>query len=134
MLPRLSLGTLIQSAVPSKPPSLNTKPGNLYQVLSRKPNVNNRVVHQVRWGAKGIENCWWTVTRASLKCEGNHGKAWGVKWWRGASYSSLCRRVLTLAGKRVSDKPELIRGGFKYMWMEGPSVGRCYFAKGRSGH
>ncbi|KIY64534.1 hypothetical protein CYLTODRAFT_413263 [Cylindrobasidium torrendii FP15055 ss-10] len=100
---------LLEKALPkdSLPAALQAKNANLYQVLSRRPNIENRLVHQTRWSAKGIEDCWWQVTRANFKCEGKHGKAWGYKWWK---------------GKRVSTRPEIIRGGLKYLWNDGKSV------------
>ena len=66
------------------PPSLSTRSGSLYQVLSRYPNdgVGQRV-HQTRWSMKGIADSYWVVTRTKLKLEGKHGKAWGKLYWKG---------------------------------------------------
>ncbi|EMD40445.1 hypothetical protein CERSUDRAFT_80116 [Gelatoporia subvermispora B] len=89
------------------PPSLSSRPGNLYEVLARYPNDGiGRRVYQTRWGAKGIEGCYWEVTRTKLKLEGKHGKAWGVLTWK---------------GKRVSEAEERIPGSLKYNWAEGES-------------
>lgn len=68
------------------PAALDTsRPGNLYQVLSRHPNGGaGRRVTQCRWGPKGIEESYWLVTRAKFKLDGNHGKAWGQLYWKGA--------------------------------------------------
>lgn len=68
------------------PASLDTsRPGNLYQVLSRHPDGGvGRRVTQCRWGPKGIEGSYWIVTRAKFKLEGKHGKAWGKMFWKGA--------------------------------------------------
>ncbi|KAA1466081.1 hypothetical protein DENSPDRAFT_830829 [Dentipellis sp. KUC8613] len=98
----------LQTLLPSKlPPSLSSRPANLYQVLSRYPNdgVGQRV-HQTRWGPKGISESYWEVTRAKLKNQGSHGKAWGKLVWK---------------GKVVSEREEQIRGGLKYSWMHGAS-------------
>ena len=68
------------------PPGLSTRPANLYQVLSRyaADGVGQRV-YQTRWTSKGISECYWTVTRTTLKKGGTHGKAWGRLVWRGQS-------------------------------------------------
>lgn len=65
------------------PPGLSTKPANLYQILARyaRDGVGQRV-YQTRWTNKGISDCYWEVTRTSLK-KGGHGKAWGHLVWRG---------------------------------------------------
>ncbi|KAH9963121.1 hypothetical protein BC827DRAFT_1193509 [Russula dissimulans] len=91
----------------SLPPGLSTKPANLYQVLSRyaADGVGQRV-YQTRWTNKGISDCFWIVTRTSLKKSSNHGKAWGRLVWR---------------GKEVSPREERIRGGLKYSWKNGVS-------------
>lgn len=68
------------------PPSLSTRPGNLYEIISRTAsNGVGKKVHQIRWGEKHIENSYWVVTRSKLKCEGRHGKAWGRLYWKGQS-------------------------------------------------
>ncbi|KAI9507716.1 hypothetical protein F5148DRAFT_981019 [Russula earlei] len=89
------------------PPGLSTRPANLYQVLARygADGVGQRV-HQTRWTSKGISDCYWVVTRTSLKKGGNHGKAWGCLVWR---------------GKEVSPREERIRGSLKYSWKNGVS-------------
>jgi small subunit ribosomal protein S34 len=77
----------LQSLLPSKlPPSLAVHSGNLYQVLSRKPEVAGRRVYQTRWSQKHIDDSYWLVTRARFKCEGKHGKAWGKLYWKGEFY------------------------------------------------
>ncbi|KZT72708.1 hypothetical protein DAEQUDRAFT_722871 [Daedalea quercina L-15889] len=99
----------IRRLLPKKlPPSLSRSPGNLYEVLSRYPQdgVGQRV-HQTRWTAKGLSDCYWEVTRTKLKLEATHGKAWGVLTWR---------------GKRVSERDEKIPGGLKYRWASGAST------------
>lgn len=75
----------LQKLLPKElPPSLAGHPANLYEILSRNPNgVARRKVHQIRWGAKGIPDSYWVVTRAKFKCEGKHGKAWGWLYWKG---------------------------------------------------
>ncbi|KAL4075745.1 hypothetical protein J3A83DRAFT_4222599 [Scleroderma citrinum] len=89
------------------PPSLQSKPGNLYQVLSRYPRDGvGQIVHQTRWSQKGIHGCFWQVTRTNLKLEGQHGKAWGRLTWK---------------GKMVSPREEPIPGSLKYNWMSGTS-------------
>ncbi|EGO01629.1 hypothetical protein SERLA73DRAFT_177042 [Serpula lacrymans var. lacrymans S7.3] len=98
----------IQGLLPNKlPPSLRTTPANLYQVLSRYPQdgVGQRV-HQIRWTEKGMQQCYWTVTKTRLKLEGNHGKAWGKLYWK---------------GKRISEHEERITGSLKYKWNSGAS-------------
>jgi small subunit ribosomal protein S34 len=80
-----SVVTALQKLLPKKLPlGLTTKPANLFQVLSRYPTdgVGQRV-HQTRWTAKGIVDCYWVITRTSLKNDGTHGKAWGRLVWRG---------------------------------------------------
>ncbi|KAG6866509.1 hypothetical protein C0991_003053 [Blastosporella zonata] len=90
------------------PPSLVSKPGNLYEVLSRTPDGGiGKFVHQTRWGEKQIEGSYWLVTRSKFKCEGKHGKAWGLLYWK---------------DKLVSPREERIKGSLKYTWNEGPSV------------
>ncbi|KAI0637931.1 hypothetical protein C8Q77DRAFT_398607 [Trametes polyzona] len=98
----------LRKLLPSQlPPSLSSLPGNLYEVLSRYPQDGvGQKVYQTRWGAKGIEGSYWEVTRTKLKCEGQHGKAWGVLVWK---------------GKRVSERDEKIPGGLKYRWAVGES-------------
>lgn len=66
-------------------------------------------VHQFRWSEKQIPDSYWVVTRAKFKCEGKHGKAWGMLYWK---------------DKLVSTKEERIRGALKYTWKEGHSVAR----------
>ncbi|KAI0723037.1 hypothetical protein C8Q76DRAFT_721348 [Earliella scabrosa] len=103
-----SLQSALRKLLPSQlPPSLSPLPGNLYEVLARFPRdgVGQRV-YQTRWGAKGIEGSYWEVTRTSLKCEGQHGKAWGVLVWK---------------GKRTSEQDQKIPGGLKYRWAVGES-------------
>ena len=85
-----SVARAIQKLLPRHLPStLATHPGSLYQILSRQPKdgVGQRV-HQLRWGTKGFENCYWIVTKVVLKNQGKHGKAWGKLVWRG----KLCRQ------------------------------------------
>ncbi|TFK56129.1 hypothetical protein OE88DRAFT_1731749 [Heliocybe sulcata] len=92
-----------------KPPSVlsSTRPGNLYQVLSRSPdNGIGKKVHQQRWSQKGIEGSYWEITKTQFKGEGSHGKAWGVLYWR---------------GRRVSEQPTRVTGALKYSWKEGIS-------------
>ncbi|KII95892.1 hypothetical protein PLICRDRAFT_48818 [Plicaturopsis crispa FD-325 SS-3] len=105
-----NVANALQHLLPSKsslPPSLSNKPGNLYQILSRNPaSVAGRHVHQTRWSQKGIEGCYWKVTKAQFKCEGKHGKAWGQLYWR---------------GKLISEREERIRGALKYEWADGIS-------------
>ncbi len=122
----LDIAAAIQKALPKDiPPALKTGPGNLYQVLSRHANVENKIVHQIRWSEKGIGECWWSITRARFKDDGNHGKAWGYKYWRGLCIVLVSTSIfILLAGVRVSPRAEQIRGGLKYKWIEGKSVGK----------
>lgn len=125
-----SVASALKKLLPSKlPPSLSSRPGNLYQVLSRYPKdgVGQRV-HQTRWGMKSIEGCYWEVTRSKLKLEGAHGKAWGHLVWRGMNLkialTSFPVNECLLdchSGKRVSAKEEQIPGGLKYSWVVGES-------------
>ena len=67
------------------PPSLQSRSGSLYSVLSRYPKDGaGQRIHQTRWSMKGIADSYWLVTRTKLKQEGQHGKAWGKLVWRGA--------------------------------------------------
>ncbi|KAI6004028.1 hypothetical protein EDD15DRAFT_2156706 [Pisolithus albus] len=89
------------------PPSLQSKPATLCQVLSRYPRDGvGQIVHQSRWPLKGIHGSYWQVTRTKLKLEGKHGKAWGRLVWK---------------GKMVSQSEELIPGSLKYSWTTGSS-------------
>lgn len=123
-----SLQSALRKLLPSQlPPSLSPLPGNLYEVLARFPRdgVGQRV-YQTRWGAKGIEGSYWEVTRTSLKCEGQHGKAWGVLVWKG-EHKSRCVHAGLLdtcnhcTGKRTSEQDQKIPGGLKYRWAVGES-------------
>lgn len=89
-----ALAAAFQKLLPKKlPPGLSTRPGNLYQVLSRyAADGTGQRVHQTRWTSKGISDCYWVVTRTSLKKCGSygkergrviHGKVWGRLVWRG---------------------------------------------------
>jgi small subunit ribosomal protein S34 len=75
----------LRKLLPAKlPPTLAGRSGSLYQVLSRHPGGGvGRQVYQTRWSQKKIYDCYWEITRARFKCEGNHGKAWGKLYWRG---------------------------------------------------
>ncbi|KAI0317739.1 hypothetical protein OF83DRAFT_1119783 [Amylostereum chailletii] len=98
----------IQKLLPAElPPSLSSRTGSLYQILSRYPQdgVGQRV-YQTRWPAKGIADSYWEITRTSLKLHGEHGKAWGKLVWK---------------GKVVSQRPERIPGSLKYTWARGVS-------------
>ncbi|KAL5530478.1 hypothetical protein ACEPAF_6736 [Sanghuangporus sanghuang] len=90
--------------------AIQNKPRNLFETLARLPNdgVGARVF-QTRWQSKGIEGCFYEVSRVRLKHEGMRGKAWGRLVWR---------------GKPVSEKEEHIPGALKYMWSEGVSKGQ----------
>ncbi|KAI0254356.1 hypothetical protein BJV78DRAFT_1274177 [Lactifluus subvellereus] len=103
-----SVAAAFQKLLPKNlPPGLSTRPANLYQVLSRyAADGVGRRVYQTRWATKGITDCYWIVTRTSLKNNGTHGKAWGRLVWR---------------GKEVSLREERIRGGLKYTWKNGVS-------------
>lgn len=105
------------------PPSLRTTPANLYQVLSRYPNDGvGQKVHQIRWTAKGIENCCWQVTRTRLKHESTHGKAWGKLVWRGeCGLWSTTPVAEKTKGNVVSKHEERIPGSLKYKWSTGTS-------------
>lgn len=65
--------------------ALANKPRKLYETLSRLPKdgVGARV-YQTRWQSKGIEGCYWEVSRTKLRKEGTRGEAWGRLVWRGA--------------------------------------------------
>ncbi|KAF8076087.1 hypothetical protein FPV67DRAFT_1470312 [Lyophyllum atratum] len=101
----------IQKLLPNKlPPSLTERPGTLYEVISRTPGGGvGRMVHQLRWSEKQIGDSYWLVTRSQFKCEGKHGKAWGLLYWK---------------NQLVSTKEERIRGSLKYTWSEGPSAAK----------
>ncbi|GLB33510.1 putative mitochondrial 28S ribosomal protein S34 [Lyophyllum shimeji] len=101
----------IQKLLPNKlPPSLVPRTGNLYEVLSRSPGGGvGTKVHQIRWSEKQIGDSYWVVTRSRFKCEGKHGKAWGLLYWK---------------NKLVSPREERIRGSLKYTWAEGRSVAK----------
>jgi small subunit ribosomal protein S34 len=113
------------------PPGLSTKPANLYQVLSRyAADGIGQHVYQTRWTSKGISDCYWTITRTSLKNDGTHGKAWGRLVWRGQSIEcffetcgACCANYACISGigKEVSPREERIRGGLKYSWKNGVS-------------
>ena len=89
---QIDIARSIQKALPRTdlPPALRQGPGNLYQVLSRYADVKGKIVTQTRWSNKGISGSYWRVERARFKCEGNHGKAWGIKYWKGACWCAAC--------------------------------------------
>ncbi len=129
--PILTMAAAVQSALrkllPSQlPPSLSPLPGNLFEVLSRFPQDGvGQKVHQTRWGTKGVEGSYWEITRTRLKCEGKHGKAWGVLVWKGefTAVDTYALPSLThvCVGKRVSERDEKIPGSLKYRWAVGES-------------
>ncbi|KAJ7122738.1 hypothetical protein C8R44DRAFT_784408 [Mycena epipterygia] len=99
----------VQRLLPQTLPSaLKPSSGNIFQVLSRTPNIVGKEVHQVRWSGKHISDSFWRVTRAQFKLNGNHGKAWGQLYWKG--------KLVT------TRREEPIRGCLKYKWAEGRSV------------
>lgn len=63
---------------------LEGTPSTLYGVLSRLPQngVGAKVI-ETRWSKKGFTDCYWLVSRARLKVDGKHGKAYGQLYWRG---------------------------------------------------
>jgi small subunit ribosomal protein S34 len=78
------VASALQTLLPQHlPPSLSSRPANLYQVLSRTTGVAGKRVYQTRWQEKGIHGCYWEVTEAKFKLEGKHGKAWGNLYWKG---------------------------------------------------
>ncbi|EJD54070.1 hypothetical protein AURDEDRAFT_110704, partial [Auricularia subglabra TFB-10046 SS5] len=85
--------------------------GTLYEVLSRLPmnGVGSKVL-ETRWSRKQFKDCYWVVTRARLKCEGQHGKAYGRLVWNGKPVPI----------HQMPNKPpvteKLIRGGLKRRW------------------
>jgi small subunit ribosomal protein S34 len=93
------------------PPGLSTRSANLYQVLSRyAADGTGQRVHQTRWTSKGISDCYWVITRTSLKKGGSHGKAWGRLVWRGQCIDYFIKfvvlAVLTMfTGNREGSKP-----------------------------
>ncbi|EPQ59606.1 hypothetical protein GLOTRDRAFT_71188 [Gloeophyllum trabeum ATCC 11539] len=97
----------LQDLIGKTPSVLSTRPGNLYQVLSRAPDGGvGRKVHQQRWSMKGIQGSYWEVTKTQFKDEGRHGKAWGVFYWK---------------GRQITPAPTRITGALKYSWKEGMS-------------
>ncbi|KIJ70474.1 hypothetical protein HYDPIDRAFT_57382, partial [Hydnomerulius pinastri MD-312] len=89
------------------PPLLRTTPATLFEILSRHPDGGiGQKVHQTRWTDKGIDGCYWEVTRSQTKLRGMHGKVWGKLVWR---------------GKVVSEREERIPGTLKYKWLTGTS-------------
>lgn len=115
-----SVAQAIQKLLPSSlPPSLSSRPGRLYAVLSRysKDGVGQRV-HQTRWGMKGMEDCYWEVTRAKMKLGGTHGKAWGRLVWKGASLPPrLVCGILMLWNCYFRQTRQYTRGGDPW-WTE----------------
>lgn len=56
----------------------------------------------MRWMEKGLPlTCYFEVTEATLKPNLIHGKAKGIKYWK---------------GKKVDESPHEIRGGLKWNW------------------
>ncbi|KAK2466444.1 hypothetical protein APHAL10511_002086 [Amanita phalloides] len=106
--PALNIARSLKKLLPNDlPPSLAAKPGNLYEVLSRTPGGGiGKELHQMRWSNKRIEESYWKVTRSRFKCEGKHGRAWGLLYWK---------------GKLVAPREEIIPGALKYTWAEGRS-------------
>ncbi|KAJ7591364.1 hypothetical protein C8J56DRAFT_781674 [Mycena floridula] len=106
---KLSIAVALKKLLPKElPPSLYAGPGRLDEILARTPRGGvGSQVHPVRWSHKQIKDSWWLVTRSTMKCEGKHGKAWGILYWK---------------GKRTSEKERPIPGILKYTWAEGSSV------------
>ena len=95
-LPRAIAGLVPKEASEA----LQNNPRNLFETLSRLPNdgVGSRVF-QTRWQSKGIEGCFYEVTRVKLKHEGTGGKAWGWLVWRGMfRWKALVTSQLWLLG------------------------------------
>ncbi|KAJ1308607.1 hypothetical protein OPQ81_004305 [Rhizoctonia solani] len=86
-----------------KPTGILNDSKSLFAVLSRLPNdgLGQRVT-QARWGAKGIQDSYYTVTRVRLRANGKTGDARGTLTWKGKLLSN--------------GKEETIRGGHKYAW------------------
>ena len=65
-------------------------PRSLFETLSRLPKdgVSSRVF-QTRWQSKGIEGCYWEITRVKMKNGGKNGRAWGKLVWRGKNSIQL---------------------------------------------
>lgn len=76
---------------------------NLYETLNCLPNNGQgSKVAPIKWMNKGLPlTCYYEVTSAILKPNLTHGKARGIKYWK---------------GKQVSEQPEEIRGGLKFHW------------------
>lgn len=104
-----NVASAVSKLLPQKlPPILSRyKDPTLLQLLSQTPrNLKGTVVHQKRWSRTGKVDWFWKVTAARFKCDGKHGKVWGTFY---------------LNGRKISQKPELIRHALKYSWAEGRS-------------
>lgn len=92
-------------------PVLQGGNGTLYEVLSRLPmnGVGSKVL-ETRWSRKDFKDCYWVITRARLKCEGRHGKAYGRLYWQGKPVE------IKQMPNKLSVTEKLIRGGLKRRW------------------
>lgn len=79
-LPKPVLSLLSKASLDAHTP----RPRKLHDTLSRMPHdgVGARV-HQTRWASKGIEGCYWEISRVKLRREGSRGDVWGRLVWRG---------------------------------------------------
>ncbi|KIJ26027.1 hypothetical protein M422DRAFT_785348 [Sphaerobolus stellatus SS14] len=85
---------------------------NLYQTLSLLPKDGvGSLVAQPRWERKGIPGCFFYITRTKLKTGGEHGKAWGILFWKPMEGD---------VSERKPHKEAQIRGGLKYQWKSIP--------------
>ncbi|KAG9101074.1 hypothetical protein FS749_010480 [Ceratobasidium sp. UAMH 11750] len=100
---RIPIAGLI--SLPKAASSVLHKPKSLFEVISRLPNdgLGQRVT-QARWGHKGIENSYYTITKARLRANGTTGDVRGAFVWKG----------------KLISKEQKIRGGHKHAWKHLP--------------
>lgn len=112
--------------------SLKGSQKNLYQVLGGLPRDGvGSLVSQSRWASKGIQGCFYYITRVKLKTASNHGKAWGILFWNGkdficflaSSWATIINASLVKGkplGERKAIEETKIPGSLKYAWKHVP--------------
>ncbi|KAH7343840.1 hypothetical protein B0J17DRAFT_644193 [Rhizoctonia solani] len=89
--------------LPKSTPGVLNDSKSLFAVLSRLPNDGvGQQVTQARWGAKGIQDSYYTITRVRLRANGKTGDARGTFTWKGKLLSN--------------GKEQIVRGGHKHAW------------------
>mmetsp|Transcript_11974 Transcript_11974/g.22706 ORF Transcript_11974/g.22706 Transcript_11974/m.22706 type:complete len:122 (+) Transcript_11974:54-419(+) len=72
---------------------------NVFEIARNLPDygVGSKIKRHTWLG----EDCFWTITKIKPNTDGRHGKAWGIKTWRGTE---------------LQERPTRIRGTLKQVW------------------